>query len=547
MTDLDEAPRRVAESVGGSRSWAGRPSHEPVSRQRWRFTRHLVPVAVTLVALGVAHGYRHRVGLDGLAYLSIAEAYASGDVGAGVNAYWSPLYSWAHVPFLVVGIAPLTASAVVGALTAGAAAVALGRFLRVAGISDLFAATTVVATAPLLVAFAHHGAFPDLLLAAVLLAALADLLSPRFGSDRATAARAGLLLGLAYLTKLYALPFALVMTPVATALHARSAGVGARDIVRPMVVAFGGLALVVIPWTLVLSISEGRPTVGDAGGYHLRLVSPGSTGSPIGRDGLHVPGREGAFSAWEDPSELAVEAEGWDGPGSATTDRLVDNVESNGRSLAEEVAGQGRLLVLAGGLATGALLVRGRPVPVALSGAATAFAVYSGGYLVTVVEDRYLWFLVLLCPLPVALLAERVRSGRRRAVAVGIVAVIGLTLVPPSVESIRTGWGSGRQLDTTTGAVADEALIEPGTRVASDGDWLRSAALCARVGCTYLGTPAGESPAERTADLVRAEVERYVAWSPDSETAPGLVLLAGPDDLDGLRVYGVPAGPVPDP
>jgi hypothetical protein len=86
--------------------------------------------------------------------------------------------------------------------------------------------------------------------------------------------------------------------------------------------------------------------------------------------------------------------------------------------------------------------------------------------------------------------------------------------------------------------VADEGLVEPGTLVASDGGWLGSAALCAHVGCTYLGTPAGTSGAERTEDLIRAGVERYLVWTPGTELPAGLVPLPVPDGLGELRLRG---------
>lgn len=95
--------------------------------------------------------------------------------------------------------------------------------------------------------------------------------------------------------------------------------------------------------------------------------------------------------------------------------------------------------------------------------------------------------------------------------------------------------------------VAHEGLVEPGTLVASDGGRLGSAALCAHVGCTYLGTPAGTSGAERTEDLIRAGVERYLVCTPGTELPAALVPLPVPDGLGELRLYVVPAGPTPVP
>jgi hypothetical protein len=90
-------------------------------------------------------------------------------------------------------------------------------------------------------------------------------------------------------------------------------------------------------------------------------------------------------------------------------------------------------------------------------------------------------------------------------------------------------------------AVADEGLVRPGDRVASADNWQRSAILCFRLGCTYLGIPAAAAtPEERRAELDGHGVDRFLLWGDGAEDLPDLTPLEGSDDLGGLRVRAVP-------
>lgn len=51
-------------------------------------------VVVVLLCLLHAYTSRHAVNPDGVSYLDVASAVASGDLAGSVNYYWSPLYSW---------------------------------------------------------------------------------------------------------------------------------------------------------------------------------------------------------------------------------------------------------------------------------------------------------------------------------------------------------------------------------------------------------------------------------------------------------------------
>ncbi|CAN5838972.1 hypothetical protein BH23ACT2_BH23ACT2_15960 [soil metagenome] len=107
-------------------------------------------------------------------------------------------------------------------------------------------------------------------------------------------------------------------------------------------------------------------------------------------------------------------------------------------------------------------------------------------------------------------------------------AVIFLGLLPPAIDELSLKWNSGRELDTILDRVSDEDLIEPGSQVASGDNWQRSAILCFRLDCTYLGQPLESSGAGQQAELRASGIDHYRLWDDTPEAPPGTRLVGGP-------------------
>lgn len=571
------APSPVAATTGATRLGASRRA------AGGRIRRPAVALGPAVLALVVAAvlvpAYRYGVGIDGLSYLSIAEAYAEGDWSRALNAYWSPLFSWLLAPLLLVGVEPLLAASVLAALFAAGAVLAVQHLITSLGAAPGAAALTALAATPFAVYAAHYGVFADLLLAALLLAYCAEVVHPRFGRDPIVAVRAGIWIGLAYLAKLYALPFVAVHLPLAVALAWWAVGRGRRR----RLLAHAGLAVAVaaaiaLPWVVAISLSVGGPTFGTSGSYNVAIVAPDSQGNPIRYGGLLAPPADGSFSAWEDPSTMPVETGSWTESERASAVRLWDNITRNLEQGWADLTGQAGWLLPLGVAAFALLLVSPRPsTRPRLLVLAAAAGVYSGGYLVTWVEERYLWFLVLLLFVPVGLVVHRLATSARggakrrslqsterpvepsaslarRQVApdgrgpsapvlswIGALAGAAVAFVAiwsPAYDGLALRWDSGRELAGIIAEVERQGLVTAGSDVASADNWQRSAILCFKLGCRYWGHPASDDPARELAD---ARISRYLVWSGNAEAPPELEPLAGGDDaLGGLRVYAVP-------
>lgn len=212
---------------------------------------------------------RDVMNVDAVAYLQIARHYAAGDFGLAINACWGPLFSWLLILPAYLGLDLALVSRIFQAIAAlgfAGGTAALGyRFggVRAAWVSGLAAAPLGLTIIPDLIT-------PDTLMACLItwyFVASFSLLEEKPGMGPAIAA--GLLGGLAYLTKHYALPFVLGHLLITMMIRLwRYGRADARDVLRKQAVALVGVLLVIIgPWLALESIYAGKFTLGETGPY----------------------------------------------------------------------------------------------------------------------------------------------------------------------------------------------------------------------------------------------------------------------------------------
>ena len=527
---------------------------------RSRQVRRWVPAAALVVAgaalLVLFPGQRADVHVDGLAYLQIAEHYAAGDWGRAVNGYWGPLCSWLLAPLIALGADPLVAAELVQLGVGAGTVVALRRLCLSCGVRTATADGLALVTVPLVLHLAFQNVYADLLVAMLLLLFCSEIVPTAGDRTRGHTWRAGVWAGLAFLAKPYALPVVVVVVAARAVVVARRHG-GPVPGVRPWrdgAVTLATMAAIVLPWLVVLSAHYGEPTVSRSIGYNVAVVAPGSTGQPMTR-GLVEPDGSSSLFAWEDPSTMHLDSDGWSVSRDAAQ-RLASNVAANvgeGASLLIERFGAVVAFALAGAVA----LVRHphlrhprdprvpRPEGAWLV-LSFAIGIYLTGYLLTMVQARYLWFAVLaLTPFAATALdwpllrpsmssATTTRPGYSAWRLAGFVLLAVLVAGQAALGPLRAG--EGRDIASTADAVAAAGVDLTGLRVASADDWEATSALCFHLGCTYLGetdvpTGASASDAARAAAEVRDHADVYLVWT------------AGPDDAVG-KPPAAPLGPL---
>lgn len=239
--------------------------------------------------------YRDLMSPDAIAYLRNARYLAEGRFAQSVSGVWSPLVSWCVAPLVALGIDPLHALYAILALWGAAVVWFTGRLLeRTGALSAGWSAVALLLVADATVKWGATS-WPDVILAACLLAAAGELSRPDLAVSRLPAIRCGVWGGLAYLGKAYGLPFFLVLVPISLlALHAGRTD--RRKILAAWGIATATAVAVAAPWILAVSWKFQRPTIGLAGSLNHAIVGPDDPS----RDELWKP-VEGRVTVWEIP------------------------------------------------------------------------------------------------------------------------------------------------------------------------------------------------------------------------------------------------------
>lgn len=420
---------------------------------------------------------------DGECYLRIAEYYAKGDLRRAVFGYWSPLASWLAVPLLWAGLEARHAFRILIALWGALCVVGTWRVARrVSGIGcwlpgsqvartesrepstlSSFRLTAAAAGCAALLALefsVEHRV--DLLMAALLLFYLDAAMDERLLSSRALALCAGVLGGLAYLAKLYALPFFAAHFTLTVLIRAWTEGREDCGLesemrnpkpampVRRAALAWAsgalGFAVVATPWVAVLSAKYGRLTFGTAAATAYDYVGPGSGDArQQAITGLRRP-PEDAPNVWQDASREWPIPEGARQP--VGMGEKATLAAANALKILRDIA---RLDEFGLGLVALALLPvatvvarRERERAFRYAVLLLAVVIYCGGYaLIYAEERRYFWFVYFaavalafhfagLLPRLLARLAPGWGERQRRllAIAVGVVVTVSFVFHP---------------------------------------------------------------------------------------------------------------------
>ena len=483
-------------------------------------------VSILIVALAAyaafeipaAVGNANRINPDAVSYLRNALYWTQGRLLDALSGYWSPMLSWCVAPALVLKADPLHAAYVVlglwGALLVAASWAMLGRWSDVPPWLQVIALVLVAES----VVTWSATAFPDVILAACLMAYAAAALSPRLFETRRVPVVAGALAGLAYLGKAYGFPFFLVHWPATVALLAWRRGIPRPRALATAVagaLAFGAFAL---PWAAALSLKFKTPTYGLSGGINHAIVGP----DDFKRDALWeaVPGR---VTVWEIPETRPYRA--W----SMFDDRasFEHQVTYSWRTLKEirgtlqrfDALGIGLVLVLLGPFV--ALALKRPPDETERAAwAAMTVVLYAAPFALVYFTYRYTapWLkplTILFALVTTWRIAERLAKPLAAAllalVLLSFLAHVNVPFTPYTVEE-----PGGTSFDNVT--VDSSAHREAATRlraagiggpIASTGYWA-GMYLGYFLDVPFLGTPAGASPKACEEELAARGVQTFV-------------------------------------
>ncbi|MCE7697957.1 MAG: hypothetical protein K8E24_003675 [Methanobacterium paludis] len=278
----------------------------------------IVFIIYSLLAVICLRYYQYTIGGDELSYINIAHEYVTGKWGDAINGYWSPLYSWLMIPFLLLGSTPLYAiyvSKVVSLIIGFFTIISINRLSDTFGLDNVVKRALLFSLIPVILFFSLMYNTPDLLLVCVLVYYLAIIFDPKYSDKWFNGVLCGFLGAVAYLTKSFAFPFFLAhfllfnLIYYFRSLNGQKKNKVLKNMVLGLFVFFviGGL------WAGTISEKYEKLTISTSGEHNQDLVGPEYAvntikyaAHPVYYMGLIKPPYNSSISIWDDRSILKL-------------------------------------------------------------------------------------------------------------------------------------------------------------------------------------------------------------------------------------------------
>lgn len=471
-------------------------------------------VIYTVCGIALLIPFRYQISPDGISYITIAQNYLHGRFHEAINGYWSSLLSWLLLPFLALGVSSLIAAKVInigaGEVVIIASWILLHNFTSRQLIRVYVTACITVLT--LSWAFVGSVVSPDLLLAACLVSYFAVIFSGRYPTTKLVIA-SGLLGGVGYLTKVYALPFFIVFHTIFHVYRYRWQSSKERKAWLRSLGLSGIVFLVVcVPWMLIISAKYHHLTFGTSSSFNIATVGPHTQGPPMLDQGFFAPSSSHAVSSWDDPSLFKVQP--WHVrlfPHPENVHFVTHLVTTNLRGLWQVLLSFWSLSVLVIVLAAVFLLsakTRGRLILPCF----VAMVIFVSGYGLTVYLDRYLWALYVIIFMFLAAILEWLSPKVSQLQFAAILVVLLPTFAFLPIKNIYDGRNVDKEFYTYSQSLKASHLEH--ARVATDAAWLQSEYLCYYLQCSFYGIPGKLDDVHTRAQLTAFDVRYILLWQP---------------------------------
>ncbi|EKQ52943.1 MAG: hypothetical protein B655_1614 [Methanobacterium sp. Maddingley MBC34] len=248
---------------------------------------------------------------DSISYMSIAKLYLNGDYANAINGYWSPLYSWLMVPYLkIVGYSPLNAlwaARIVNLFTGILALIGIRSLSHKMGLNKKMTTLTILTLIPLILYLSLTQIMPDLLMATLLVLYFNIIFSEGYSQKLSNGLFCGVIVAFAFLTKAYVLLFFLLHFPLFNFIQWKTniSPEKRKNITKNFLIGLAVFFIISGVWIFTISEKYDKLTYSTSGDYNFKVVGPESIGQPAQNPGFIQPPYLKGSSAWEDPSANA--------------------------------------------------------------------------------------------------------------------------------------------------------------------------------------------------------------------------------------------------
>ncbi len=243
----------------------------------------------------------------------MAIAAANGDLSALANATWSPLFPLLQSLIISLGFEPLL-SAKILQIILGLSFIYLSiKTLELLGVNPFIKGVAKTSLTFLALFFSFYSINADLLITVILTLYLNIVLSHLKSFNHKFGILIGIIGGIAYLARFYALPFFFIhLTLISVLLVTKSQS--HKDKILHLKNYFLGLSIfltIAFSWIAILSFKYGSLTAGVNTIYDFRSLSPSYENYPLYSLGLINPPSNQSISIWDDLFSFANRLEPW--------------------------------------------------------------------------------------------------------------------------------------------------------------------------------------------------------------------------------------------
>ncbi|EKQ51966.1 MAG: hypothetical protein B655_2039, partial [Methanobacterium sp. Maddingley MBC34] len=404
-------------------------------------------------------------------------------------------------------------------------------------------AVTLVTLIPLILYFAFSKTTPDLLVLTVLIFYLNFLLDPKYVNSSRMGLLAGFCGGVAFLAKSYVFFFFLVHFIIVNIDYWLKFQKNRKNITKNFVLGLVVFLCISGIWVAVISEKYDKFTIGTAGTYNFAAFGPESSGHPVLSDGLMKPWDKYALSVWDDPSYLKVKS--WSPFSSIKNfDYEIKIILYDMLEIFKVIESFSVLSILIIFLAFFLIFKSSSDSSKnKLTLILLTIFIYSAGYCLIFVVDRYLWFvdvlLLLLGVFSVKVFSEEYSINKN--VSMLLVFLVSFSFIFYPVFNLYDI--SGNSEGTYNLA---ENLKEYGVQgsniAAGQGYWRDALMLSYYLDTKYYGlTKPLSSEKEISEELHSNNIEYYILWSNESMDIQGYEKLKDLN-FDYPKIYRLSSG-----
>lgn len=483
----------------------------------------LILVYLTIGVL-IVQNYLYTIQTDTISYIHIAQHYIDGRFFYAVNGYWSPLFSWLLIPFLMVCQGKLQVlfsikllSLIIGCFTF------IGVYLLADKLefSIKLKALTFTTLIPLTLYFAFSKSTTDLLVLSLLLFYINFLIDNKYLNNLRMGLLTGIFGALAFLSKSYVFFFFIVHFLVVNIDYWMKFKKNRKIITKNFILGLIIFLAISGIWVALISDKYDKLTIGTAGTFNYDIYGPESPGIPVYYEGLMKPYDQYATSVWDDPSYIKVKD--WSPFSSFSNfDYQLQVMVYETFEIFKIIEAFSVLSIFIIILALFLIFKSNNDSKNKLTLITLTIFIYLAGYSLIFVEIRYLWFIDILL-LFLGILSIKVLSedySIKKSLSMILVFLVCWSFVLYPLFSLNDISDNGKEIYNLAENLKKQG-IQGNNIAASSIDWRDTVILSYYLDAKYYGLTKTSSGKEISEELKRNDIKYYIWWRKEPIDIPG--------------------------